>query len=158
MHHCTCVTHVSWCMPELLTSGFLWNRWRGKRSRPSRRMCNPQFYVSDKRPMLINGYGLGKCMMQLQAANDVHNLATLFACWISSEILHVGGFVFLHVIPTPYECHVDIRHPLNFEYMYHGCFNVNCKTLFTAKIVHRSWFKSKNSPKFYKVHRANNTW
>ena len=27
-------------------------RWRGKRSRHSRRMCNPQFYVSDKRLML----------------------------------------------------------------------------------------------------------
>ena len=26
-------------------------RWRGKRSRHSRRMCNPQFYVSGKRPI-----------------------------------------------------------------------------------------------------------
>ena len=26
-------------------------RWRGKRSRHSRRMCNPQFYVPGKRPM-----------------------------------------------------------------------------------------------------------
>ena len=32
MHHDTCVTHVPWCMPESLTSGFLWSRWRGKRS------------------------------------------------------------------------------------------------------------------------------
>ena len=30
MHHGTCVTHVPWCMPESLTSGFLWNRRRGK--------------------------------------------------------------------------------------------------------------------------------
>ena len=30
MHHGTCVTHVPWCMPGSLTSGFLWNRWRGK--------------------------------------------------------------------------------------------------------------------------------
>ena len=29
MHHCTCVTHVPWCMPGSLTSGFLWSRWRG---------------------------------------------------------------------------------------------------------------------------------
>ena len=29
-------------------------RWRGKRSRHSRRMCNPQFYVSSKRPMETN--------------------------------------------------------------------------------------------------------
>ena len=46
------VTHVPWCMSRSLTSGFLWSRWRGKRSRPSRRMRNPQLYVSGKRPML----------------------------------------------------------------------------------------------------------
>ena len=27
MHHGTCVTHVPWCIPGSLTSGFLWNRW-----------------------------------------------------------------------------------------------------------------------------------
>ena len=26
MHHGTCVTHVPWCMPDRLTSGFLWSR------------------------------------------------------------------------------------------------------------------------------------
>ena len=51
MHHGTCVTHVPGCMPGSLTSGFLWSRWQGKRSRHSRRMRNPQFYVSGKRPM-----------------------------------------------------------------------------------------------------------
>ena len=30
MHHGTCVTHVPWCMPGSLTSGFLWNRRWGK--------------------------------------------------------------------------------------------------------------------------------
>ena len=29
MHHGTCVTHVPWCMPGSLTSGFLWKRRRG---------------------------------------------------------------------------------------------------------------------------------
>ena len=53
MHHGACVTHVPWCMPGLLTSGFLWSPWRGKRSRHSRRMHSPQFYVSGKRPMPI---------------------------------------------------------------------------------------------------------
>ena len=51
MHHGTCVTHVPWYMPGSLTSGFLWSRWRGKRSRHYRRMPNPQFYVSGKRPI-----------------------------------------------------------------------------------------------------------
>ena len=50
MHHGTCVTHVPWCMPGSLTSVFLWGRWRGKRSRHSHRMRNPQFCVSGKRP------------------------------------------------------------------------------------------------------------
>ena len=30
MHHGTCVTHVPWCMPGLLTSRFLWSRRWGK--------------------------------------------------------------------------------------------------------------------------------
>ena len=51
MHHGTCVTHVPWCMLGSLTSSFLWSRWRGKRSRHTRRRHNPQFYVSGKRPM-----------------------------------------------------------------------------------------------------------
>ena len=51
MHHGRCVTHVPWCMPGSLTSGFLWSRCRGKRSRHSRRMRNPQFCVSGKRPI-----------------------------------------------------------------------------------------------------------
>ena len=64
MHPVTCVTHVPWRMPESLTSGFLWSRWRGKRSRYFRRMRNPQFYVSGRRPMpqppvdIINGEGV----------------------------------------------------------------------------------------------------
>ena len=49
MHHGTCVTHVPWCMPGSLTSGFLWSRWRGKHSR---RMRDPPFYVSGKRPIV----------------------------------------------------------------------------------------------------------
>ena len=49
MHHGTCVTHVPWCMPGSLICIFLWSWWRGKRSRHSRRMRNPQVYVSGKR-------------------------------------------------------------------------------------------------------------
>ena len=45
------VTHVPWCMSGSLTSSFPWSRWRGKHSRHSRRMRNPQFCVSGKRPM-----------------------------------------------------------------------------------------------------------
>ena len=52
MHHCTCVTHVPWCMLGSLTGALLGSRWRGKRSGHSSRMRNPQFYVSGKRPMI----------------------------------------------------------------------------------------------------------
>ena len=48
MHHGTCVTHVLWSMLGSLTSGFLWSRWRGKRSRHSRGMRNPQLSVTGK--------------------------------------------------------------------------------------------------------------
>ena len=51
MHHGACVTYVPWCMPGSLTSGFLWNRWRGKRSRHPRRRCKRPLYVSGKRIM-----------------------------------------------------------------------------------------------------------
>ena len=51
MHRGMCVTHVPWCMPGSLSSGFLWSRWRGTRLRHFRRMRNPQCYVSGKGPM-----------------------------------------------------------------------------------------------------------
>ena len=52
MHHGTCEMHVPWCMPGSLNSCSLWSRWRGKGSRHSRRMRNPQFCVSGKRRMV----------------------------------------------------------------------------------------------------------
>ena len=51
MHHGTCDTHELWCIPGSLTSGFPWSGWLGKHSQHSRRMRNPQFYVSGKRSM-----------------------------------------------------------------------------------------------------------
>ena len=38
-------------MPGPITSGFLWSRWRGKRSRHSRCINNPKLYVSGKKPI-----------------------------------------------------------------------------------------------------------
>ena len=47
MHHGTCVTHMSWCMPGSLLNGFLWSRWQGKRPRHSRTCatCNFTYLV-----------------------------------------------------------------------------------------------------------------
>ena len=52
MHYGMCLTHVPWCMPRSITSGFLWCRWRGKRFRHIR---NLHFYVSGERHMYKNG-------------------------------------------------------------------------------------------------------
>ena len=57
MHDSASVTHVPWCMPGSLTSGFLWTWWRGKRSRHSWRMRNQHFYVSGKRPIACINVG-----------------------------------------------------------------------------------------------------
>ena len=59
MHHGTCATHVPWS----LTRGFLWSRWRGKRSRHSRDMRNPQFYVSGKRSIGMLSALLWPCLL-----------------------------------------------------------------------------------------------
>ena len=49
MHHGTCVRHARAVMHVGITNP----RWLGKRSRHSRRMRNPQFYASGKRPMTV---------------------------------------------------------------------------------------------------------
>ena len=66
MHHGTCVTHVSWCMSGSLTRG-----GGEKRSWHSRRMRNPQFNISGKRPMHIQ--------ICLQSSYD--NLELVFFFW-----------------------------------------------------------------------------
>ena len=52
IHHGTCVTHVPWCMPGSLTSGFLWSRWRGKTFPTFPAHAQPRFCVSGKRPIV----------------------------------------------------------------------------------------------------------
>ena len=56
MHHGTCVTHVPWCMPGSLTSGFLWSR-------------NPPCCVSCKRHIRVQA-------KHTQPNRITHNLAT----------------------------------------------------------------------------------
>ena len=46
-HRGLAIPHVPLCMLGSITSGFLWSRWRGKRSRYSRRMRHPQLKVTD---------------------------------------------------------------------------------------------------------------
>ena len=56
--------------PDMPHGGFLWSRWRWKRSRHSRHMRNPQFYVSGKRPIHV------ECM-QCDDFADITNTSTI---------------------------------------------------------------------------------
>ena len=53
LHHGTCVTHVSWCMPGSLTSVSFEVGGGGKRSRHSQRMRNPQFTYLARGPLFV---------------------------------------------------------------------------------------------------------
>ena len=67
LHHGTCVTPVPWCMLGSLTSGFLWSRWRGKRSLFSWLMLHQQFYASGKRR-----YNRGVCDADIRRHSEVN--------------------------------------------------------------------------------------
>ena len=69
MHHDMCVAHVPWCMPGSLTSGFLWSRWRRKRSRHSPPMHNPKFYASGERSMGNEGLSSGQCILDISRSH-----------------------------------------------------------------------------------------
>ena len=77
MHHGTCMPHVPWCMAGSLTRGFIWSRWRGKHSR---RIRNPQFYISAKRP--VEQYGFVYKVYIL--CRTIYANSTLSAIWPSS--------------------------------------------------------------------------
>ena len=91
MHHGTCLTHVPWCMVGSLTSGFLCNRRRGKRSRHSRRMRNPQFCVSDKRPMVgaIMAQKVADRLYYFHANFNNNHLLPKLACVQQLQHLHM---------------------------------------------------------------------
>ena len=92
MHHGTCVTHVPWCMPGSLTSSFLWSRWREKRSLHSRRMRNPQFFVSGKKPMSSNS---NKLMILIQ--RQIHSS---FQIPVNATAVSVYFFAVLKLLGT----------------------------------------------------------
>ena len=76
MHHGTYVTHVPGCMPGSLIRGFHRSRWRGKCSRHSRRMRNPQFCISGKRPMGLTFLRYVTC-----GCNLLFIMCTVFGDW-----------------------------------------------------------------------------
>ena len=121
MHHGMCVTHVPWCMPGSLTSGFLWSRWRAKRSRHSLHMRNPQFYVSGKWPMELASHQMEFCVWSLSSMMKSSNgnifrvlnspyegqwrgtmMFSLICAWTNGRVntRHVGDFRRHHLFMT----------------------------------------------------------
>ena len=98
MHRGTCVTHVPWCMLGSLTSGFLWRRWRGKRSRHSWRMRNPQFYVSGKRPILITLLGRSRVCYETKWFRLWQYYQRVCPWWAKPSMLHIIMCFFLYRI------------------------------------------------------------
>ena len=83
MHHGTCVTHMPWCMSGSLTRG-------GGENRHSRRMRNPQFYVSGKRPMAAASH---TCQLSPASSRPV-SIADKTPNFNISWSLEVARFVF----------------------------------------------------------------
>ena len=95
-------------------------RCREKRSRHSRRMRNPQFYVSGKRPMFEEHVTLAFCLFTLHHKNCASHEAIL--CWsrMKSDIhyIHSG------CLRGPYICVINLRAD-GMEFLYpfqaHDC-------------------------------------
>ena len=139
IHHGTCVTHVPWCMPGSLTSGFLWSRCREKRSRHFRCMHNPQFYVSGKRPM-VWGHG-GK--YNLVALADTLNrhcytdiLSNHMLCAWAWKVFR-RNFVFIRCFLVP------LFQP-NFIQWFSGVLKDGTNFGYTAWCV--TWWKARHQP------------
>ena len=64
-------------------------RWRGKRSRHSRRMRNPQFYVSGKRPMLYHG-SIVMTWLTITRLNCIHQFVFVSVNYILCAFPQIG--------------------------------------------------------------------
>ena len=105
MHHGTCVTHVPWCMPGSLSSSFLLS-WRGgKCSRLSRRMHNPKFYVSGKRPMPLYQLYFNDLLCEMKRSEyyvllyDIDVKCPNFAGECCIITLHKNGLITIWMLP-----------------------------------------------------------
>ena len=67
------ITHVPWFMLGALTRGFIWSRWRGKRSQHSRLIRDPQFYVSCKMPIACSIQAVYGTPLKLWSNRGMHD-------------------------------------------------------------------------------------
>ena len=99
-------------MLESLTSGILWSRWRGKRSRHSRRMRNPQFCVSGRQPIqqwieLIQFRSRWSCFWSVSLYASCYNTFSANYTNHSHHQWNQIGYLAYH---NRYEIHVLICH------------------------------------------------
>ena len=94
MHHGTCVMHVPWCMPGSQTCGFLWSRWRRKRSRHSRRMETRNFVYLVRGPCNACVSGMyGHYITMTSQWKRFHSVTS----WWVQEIIGVCSAPFHHL-------------------------------------------------------------
>ena len=89
MHHGTCVTHVPWCMPGSLTSGFLRTWWRGKRSRHSRHTSaiSMSTLVNDRNAIIFDTLSIKINATKVMWCNYHWILNhVVFECWQTGEM------------------------------------------------------------------------
>ena len=133
LHHVTCVTHVPWCMPGSLTRGCLWIRWRGKRSRHSRRMRNPQFYVSSNRPIERSNWIDGPEEMWRRCI--FRSFPWTVAYTVMEHAYLLGVFVNLRNFPD--NLGLGCVNLINMLRRYNGCYmdvNVSCGLLHVTMV------------------------
>ena len=82
-------------MPGSLSSGFLCSLWRGKRSRHSRHIRNPQFYVSGKRH--INKQNINTSRPR---SNGCHFADESFKCIFLNENVWISVRISLKLVPN----------------------------------------------------------
>ena len=110
MHHGTCVTHVPWCMPGSLTSGFLWSRWRGKKLtafpahtylvRGPWTTCTSHYSTLMPRSSTVNSFPLDK--MAAISEDDIFKCILLYENhWITIQI----ALKFVPRCPIDYKPH-----------------------------------------------------
>ena len=100
MHHGTLVTHVQRCMPGSRTSGFLWSRRWGKRSRHSWRMHNSQFTYLVRGQTWIS-------KISLPLANDSHCIGRI--------VFHQPDVFPSHSSAGLIECRFSLKGTINFR-------------------------------------------
>ena len=109
-HHGTCVTHAR----AVMHVGIANPRWQGKRSLHSRRIRNPEFYVSDKKPIQVFIcfiYPYQSWLPHWHLANPRwrHQMETFFALLALCEKIHRSPVDSQRPVRRSFDVFFDLR-------------------------------------------------